>query len=102
MSIGKYILVDREPVPVPCEHLLLWADWMERARRRVALTQVGPCTVSTVFLGLDHNYFGGPPLLFETMVFVPDDHTEVFELGGRKHELRTRSNFLDICQRCST
>ena len=26
--------------------------------------------VSTVFLGLDHNFFGvGPPLLFETMAF---------------------------------
>lgn len=25
--------------------------------------------VSTVFLGIDHNVFGGPPLLFETMIF---------------------------------
>ena len=25
--------------------------------------------VSTVFLGLDHNWNGGPPILFETMVF---------------------------------
>jgi hypothetical protein len=25
--------------------------------------------VSTVWLGIDHNYFGGTPLLFETMVF---------------------------------
>lgn len=47
--------------------------------RRVALTtlaRVGPCKVdvSTVFLALDHNYFGGPPLLFETMIFGgPED-----------------------------
>lgn len=26
-------------------------------------------TVSTVFLGLDHNYGIGPPVLFETMIF---------------------------------
>lgn len=26
--------------------------------------------VSTVFLGLDHNWGGGPPLLFETMIFT--------------------------------
>lgn len=26
-------------------------------------------TVSTVFLGLDHNFGDGPPLLFETMIF---------------------------------
>jgi len=25
--------------------------------------------VSTVWLGLDHNHFGGEPLLFETMIF---------------------------------
>ena len=25
--------------------------------------------VSTVFLGLDHSFGGGPPLLFETMIF---------------------------------
>lgn len=35
----------------------------------------GPIRVSTVFLGVDHNFFGGPPLLFETMVF------------GGKHDL---------------
>jgi hypothetical protein len=31
----------------------------------VAKTEIGAVTVSTVFLGLDHNHFGkGPPLLF--------------------------------------
>jgi hypothetical protein len=25
--------------------------------------------ISTVWLGLDHSYFGDPPLIFETMVF---------------------------------
>lgn len=29
----------------------------------------GDIEVSTVFLGLDHNWGDGPPLLFETMVF---------------------------------
>jgi len=26
-------------------------------------------TVSTVFLAIDHSYGGGPPILFETMIF---------------------------------
>jgi hypothetical protein len=30
---------------------------------------VGVSTVSTAFLGLDHQWGTGPPLLFETMVF---------------------------------
>lgn len=42
-------------------------------KRRVALTQVGDNEVSTVFLGVDHNFSGqGPPVLFETMVFDKD------------------------------
>lgn len=41
---------------------------------RVALTQRGEVTVSTVWLGLDHSFGHGPPLIFETMVFgLPDD-----------------------------
>ena len=33
--------------------------------------------VSTVFLGLDHQHFDGPPLLFETMVFVGEHGDEM-------------------------
>jgi hypothetical protein len=33
-------------------------------------------TVSTVFLGLDHSFGGGPPVLFETMVFGMPDGSE--------------------------
>lgn len=37
---------------------------------RVALTTFPDAEVSTVWLGLDHRFFGeGPPLIFETMVF---------------------------------
>jgi len=44
----------------------------EKAERHVAHTQVTPnIRVSTVFLGIDHNFYGiGAPILFETMVFV--------------------------------
>jgi hypothetical protein len=74
----KYILIDKEPVVAA--NLEAWADWFSTNDRRVALTQVGPYRVSTVFLGLDHRFFGdGPPLLFETMSFGPDDN-EVSQL----------------------
>lgn len=39
--------------------------------RHVGLTDIGGITVSTVFLGIDHSFGSGPPLLFETMVFDP-------------------------------
>ncbi len=49
--------------------MLAWAAWMETADRRVAHDSRGGVTVSTVFLGLDHSFGSGPPMLFETMVF---------------------------------
>jgi hypothetical protein len=33
--------------------------------------------ISTVFLGLDHNFGQGPPLLFESMVFGGEDDGEM-------------------------
>ena len=66
----KYILIGQTPVPEP--ELLAWARWYEENREscQVALTKIHGFTVSTVFLGLDHRFHGGgPPILFETMVF---------------------------------
>lgn len=64
-----YILENREPVEVA--DILTWARWFETADRIVEQTTLSrEVTVSTVFLGLDHRFVGGgPPLLFETMVF---------------------------------
>lgn len=58
-------------VAVPCDDHLEWALWFNTAERRIARTIVGPMTVSTVFLGMDHG-FDGDPLLFETMIFNGD------------------------------
>jgi hypothetical protein len=64
----RYILLDKTPVPEPS--LSRWGMWMEIADRRVALSKFGDVEVSTVFLGIDHNFWDvGPPLLFETMIF---------------------------------
>ena len=64
---GQYILDGKEPKPI--EDLLEWAKAMERQNRVVKQTQIGDVKVSTVFLGLDHSFGGGAPLLFETMIF---------------------------------
>jgi hypothetical protein len=52
--------------------------WMaaDPARTFVCQTTHNDVEVSTVFLGLDHNFSGaGPPVLYETMVFGGDlDH----------------------------
>ena len=74
--IGQYIL-DDDNNPVPCDDILVWGRFMESDRRRVGGARFGPAwmrpwspTVSTMFLGLDHGmHDGGPPILFETMIF---------------------------------
>lgn len=68
--LGKYILEGHEPVA--CTDLITWAQWFETADRTVVRTIVNEAKrvgVSTVFLGLDHN-FGeeGAPVLFESLV----------------------------------
>ena len=49
-----------------------WATQFEHMERHVGDDQVNGKHVSTVWLGLDHNYYGGLPLVFETMVFNED------------------------------
>ena len=36
---------------------------------KVRKEQFGSVSVSTVFLGMDHSFGGGSPVLFETMIF---------------------------------
>jgi len=48
----------------------------DQGARRVAEDTVDGKLVSTVFLGLDHQFGSGPPLVFETMVFHDGDGRE--------------------------
>lgn len=74
----KYILVGKKAVPFEgadadspegIKKLIEWGRSFEISNRRVAQEQVGKYWISTVFLGLDHGWGDGPPMLFETMAF---------------------------------
>jgi len=93
VDMGYYILNDaREPVHI--FDTFEWACWFEAhtADRIVKQEYAGNYRISTVFLGLDHNFSritlgkSGPPILFETMVFP--------RFGKRGNDL--------LCERCST
>jgi hypothetical protein len=78
MSNLHYVLdSDGEPRVEP--DLITWAKWFEGAERHLAKTTIKNLVtgrehlVSTVFLGLDHRFRGGDPVLWETMVFGDDD-----------------------------
>jgi hypothetical protein len=66
--MNRYILNDNRE-PILCNDLVRWAKWYERfENRRVALHQVGDVSISTVFLGIDHQFASdGAPILFETL-----------------------------------
>ncbi len=66
----KYYKLEGKSI-VQCRDMMEWAKWFETADRHVALEYIFGIRVSTVFLGLDHNFsMNGKPLLFETMVFT--------------------------------
>lgn len=65
-----YYILDAAGQPQQCASVEVWARWFENAAgRQIGHDDVGEASVSTVFLGLDHAFGGGPPLLFETMIF---------------------------------
>jgi hypothetical protein len=67
------------------------ASFNDTDNRRIGEDHIGNQVVSTVWLGLNHNFGDGTPLIFETMVFGgPHDqfqdryHTEQEALEGHQ------------------
>lgn len=76
--LGMYKLEGK--IPVEVKDASDWAMNFDIAKRTVAKSVIGKVRISTVFLGLDHNYSQmGPPILFETMIF-----------GGKHDEYQER------------
>jgi len=68
MSRPRYYILEGHD-PVTCD-LDTWARWFAKSDRMVAKTELYGSLVSTIFLGVDHNFtLKGPALLFETLVF---------------------------------
>lgn len=57
---------DRDGKEITFEELVAMRD---EAYRRVGMTKKGNVSVSTVWLGLNHRFGPGKPVIFETMVF---------------------------------
>src|SRR5437773_12310208 len=64
----------------PYSDILEWAaDFENKELKRVAETRLWwGGWLSTVWLGLNHNFsFSGAPLIFETMLFMPNSFNEI-------------------------
>jgi hypothetical protein len=73
--MSKWYILDNNHKPIH-KPVLESAKWMEDNpnRKRVAYDELTDLNgddvrVSTVFLGLDHSYGSGKPVLWETMIF---------------------------------
>jgi len=81
-----------------------WGEWFERNDRTVARNffgheGIGEIMVSTVFLGVDHNFFGdGPPVVFETMIFGGGDGMDQWQRRSCTWEeaLRMHAHAVDL------
>lgn len=69
---NQYFKLDKDNNVIPCT-LYEWGEFLEEARTNgkkiVKQEEVKGKFISTVFLGLNHNFYKGGPLIFETMVF---------------------------------
>ncbi len=121
----KYILENGEPKKV--DDPIEWATWFgtaARAQRQdvMALRRRRPGSsrkrlrhwcrqkgepvhfesvmVSTIFLGLDHNFFeGGPPVLWETMVFGGEQDRAMWRYSDREEALRLHEEVVEAIYR---
>ncbi len=86
-----YILKDKKPVLAT--DFIEYALWMDDDKNRIVeKTEIGNILVSTVFLGIDHSWGGGSPVLFETMIFGGeyDEHQQRYcswEAAEKGHNL---------------
>jgi hypothetical protein len=67
--MGDNYILDANGEARPTDDFLAWVKWFEKADRHLGKDTIGDVKVSTVFLGMDHSFGHGPPLLWETMVF---------------------------------
>lgn len=75
-----------------------WINQFEHMDMHVGSDMINGFHVSTVCLGINHAWFGGPPLLFETMIFDnKDDRSNIYQyrystwdeaVEGHKHAIQ--------------
>ena len=90
--IDRPMYYNREGKPITQEE---WVKSFENFKEKIVQQDnlPGGRRISTVWLGLDHDYAGlGPPLIFETMVFGEEgnetdcERCSTWEEAERQHE----------------
>lgn len=96
----KFVILD-ENDRVKIVTLKEWAMWFgaHSKERIVARDEINGYTVSTIFLGLDHQFLpNGRPLYWETMIFDPPterEHPSATLRDAYRDRYATGSNYQD-------
>lgn len=67
-GLAVWWILDDDGNPV-CVDIETFARWDMTTERTVARDFVGSVELSTVFTGINYAFHGGPPVLWETMIF---------------------------------
>lgn len=100
--MNRYILTDSGEIQ-QVHDLEQWAKWIEtnNSKRIVAKTRVNTgVEVSTIFLGLDHQFGDGPPLLFETLVFGGQYDQEQWRWSTRTQAISEHDQIVMAVRQC--
>lgn len=95
----KWIL-DEFGEPKKPSSFLEWARWFDvPGRRRVAETTTRDgIWISTVFLGIDHRFGDGHPILWETMVFRDENGCENWRYTTRGAALAGHNRVVELVE----
>ena len=90
-------MLDENGEPRPEGDVRAWGRWMRlhHERRVLARAAVEDEVVSTVFLGLDHSYHGGPPILWETMILEGPHRGYLLRYSTRYAALKGHQRVVD-------
>jgi hypothetical protein len=88
---------DRQGKPI--DYLQARAKWLEGERRVAKTTLPNGRYVSTVWLGMDHQFGEGPPLIFETMVFRSEDDSDDLDCDRYSTEAEALAGHEAMCRK---
>lgn len=97
----KQYILDRLGNPVEEPDIKKWGEWFQNTEARVVGFNrlPGDIKVSTVFLGLDHSWDGGPPVLWETMIFGGEHDSYQDRYTTRDDAIAGHAKALDLAEK---
>lgn len=87
---------DRQGNPIS---MMEWCKKFEdNGYKRVSFDKLENCYVSTVWLGVDHNFLGGNPLIFETLVFGGPLDGEMYRYHTEEEAIKGHEEMVTHCK----